>query len=162
LSDPGALPDEPGGAVGKAALPGPEEIGARERDDAMGAYLMMFASLGLGLPLPFINIVASIVYYFLNRRSSRFVGFHALQALISHIPVTLLNTACLVWFVVELVGGSLITIPLLTTILFTAALNLAFIVYSLIALVRARRGLFFYIPPESVQILRKPKFNPIV
>ena len=68
----GGFPPE-GKASGESqGLPHPDELGTRERDDAMGAYLMMFASLGLGLPFPLINIIASAVYYFVNRKSSRF------------------------------------------------------------------------------------------
>jgi uncharacterized membrane protein len=140
------LSDETGIAGGAAALPRPDEVTTRERDDAMGAYLMMFASLAMGLPLPLINIVASTIYYFINRKSSRFVAFHALQALISHIPVTLINAGAIVWLIVELVGWHFLTAPFIAFGLFAILLNLAFIVYTLIALVRARRGQFFYIP----------------
>ena len=38
-------------------LPQPNEVSSREREDGMGAYLMMFASLGVGLPLPIINLI---------------------------------------------------------------------------------------------------------
>jgi len=34
----------------------PEDISEREKEDAMGSYLMMFAAVAIGLPLPIINI----------------------------------------------------------------------------------------------------------
>jgi len=40
------------------ALPQPHEIPKRDREDAMGAYLMMFAAWGAGLPLPLLNLLA--------------------------------------------------------------------------------------------------------
>ena len=40
----------------------PDEIPEREKEDAMGAYLMMFAAVAIGLPLPIINLIASIIY----------------------------------------------------------------------------------------------------
>ena len=49
------------------ALPQPHEIPTREREDAMGAYLMMFAAWGAGLPLPLLNLVAAIIYFFINK-----------------------------------------------------------------------------------------------
>jgi len=49
-------------------LPQPDEITRREREDAMGAYFMMFAAWGIGLPLPFLNLVAAGIYYGLHRR----------------------------------------------------------------------------------------------
>ena len=44
------------------ALPQPHEIPKRDREDAMGAYLMMFAAWGAGLPLPLLNLLAAIIY----------------------------------------------------------------------------------------------------
>jgi uncharacterized membrane protein len=142
----GGLPQGEEAAGTAPILPPPDEISSRERDDAMGAYLMMFASLGLGLPLPLFNIIASAIYYFINRKNSRFVAFHALQAFLFHIPVSLFNAATLVWIVIVLVGGHFIPTSFFPFCIFTILLNLIFIIYSLIALVRARRGLFFYIP----------------
>jgi len=59
----------------------PDEIPIREREDAMGAYLMMFAALAAGLPLPIINLIAALVYFYINKGKSRFVRFHSLQSL---------------------------------------------------------------------------------
>ena len=64
------------------ALPQPHEIPKREREDAMGAYLMMFAAWGVGLPLPLLNLLAAIIYFFTNKKTSRFVSFHAYQSLL--------------------------------------------------------------------------------
>ncbi len=70
-----------------------------EKEDAMGAYLMMFASLAIGLPIPLLNLVASVIYFFVNRKAGPFVAFHALQALPHHIPVVLLNAGVIGWLV---------------------------------------------------------------
>ena len=35
----------------------------------MGAYLMMFASLAIGLPIPLVNLIASVIYFLVNRRT---------------------------------------------------------------------------------------------
>ena len=39
----------------------------RIKEDAMGAYFMMFATAAMGLPLPILNLVAAIIYYYVNR-----------------------------------------------------------------------------------------------
>src|SRR6185503_9229661 len=78
-------------------LPQPEEIAEREKEDAMGAYLMMFAAVAVGLPLPVINLIAAIIYYFVNRKKSRFIHFHSLQALLSQIPTTIINWGGVIW-----------------------------------------------------------------
>jgi uncharacterized Tic20 family protein len=149
--------DDPGGAAGGEAvqgsspgpglvLPRPDEIPQRERDDAMGAYLMMFASWAVGLPLPFLNLVASFVYYIVNRRSSRFVAFHSFQALIVHLPVAVYNALLMLWLVVALISGRSLSANFLPALVLGIALNLGYIFFSVLALRRASKGIFYYIP----------------
>jgi uncharacterized membrane protein len=127
-------------------IPQPDEVTEREKEDAMGAYLMMFAGLGLGLPLPFINLVASIIYFFINRRKSRFVAFHSLQSLLEQIPVTVLNAGLVAWLAVILFTNLHFPPQFWVSLLFVVAVNIADVVISVIALTRARKGRFFYMP----------------
>lgn len=125
-------------------LPQPGELGIREKEDAMGAYLMMFATLAVGLPLPVINLVAAFIYLYINKKTSRFVYFHALQSLYSQIPVTLLNAGLVTWLVVILLNGSNFSNEFKGFVIMVVAANLVYFVFSLIAAARARKGLFYY------------------
>ncbi len=127
-------------------LPQPDEITRREREDAMGAYFMMFAAWGIGLPLPFLNLVAAGIYYGINRKNSKFVAFHALQSLTSQIPVTVVNAGLLFWLIRTLVIKSSFSGSFWIYLSFAVALNMAYLVISLIALSRAYKGNFFYFP----------------
>ena len=127
-------------------LPQPDEISRREKEDAMGAYFMMFAAWGLGLPLPFLNLVAAGIYYGLHRKKSRFVAFHGLQSLTSQIPVTVANGALLFWIIRNIVVERGFGTAFWTYVAFAAVLNLVYLVTSLIALIRAYKGNFFYFP----------------
>ncbi|RKX80071.1 MAG: hypothetical protein DRP60_03810 [Spirochaetes bacterium] len=127
-------------------LPQPDEITRREREDAMGAYFMMFAAWGIGLPLPFLNLVAAGIYYGINRKNSKFVAFHALQSLTSQIPVTVVNAGLLFWLIRTLVVKSGFPGIFWIYLSFAVALNMAYLVISLIALTRAYKGNFFYFP----------------
>ena len=60
-------------------IPQPDQITQSEKDSAMGAYMMMFVTWAIGLPLPFLNIIAAIIYHFMNKKESRFVAFHSFQ-----------------------------------------------------------------------------------
>jgi len=109
---------------------------------------MMFASMAIGLPIPLLNIVASIIYFFVNRKNGAFVAFHSLQALLMHVPVVLLNAGVIGWLV-----GILVTPPhdyfspaFFWYLFFTVLVNIAYIVWSIVALVHARKGRFFYMP----------------
>jgi uncharacterized Tic20 family protein len=127
-------------------LPQPNEIPEREKEDAMAAYLMMFASLAIGLPIPLFNLIASFVYYVVNRKTSPFVGFHALQSLLSHLPVVFVNAGLVAWIIVAIVGPAGFAGGFFGYLLFAVLLNLAYIVISIIALVHARKGRFYYMP----------------
>jgi uncharacterized membrane protein len=126
-------------------LPQPDQIPEREREDAMGAYLMMFAAVAVALPLPVINLIAAIIYYFVNRTKSRFIHFHSLQSLLSQLPTTLMNWGLLywslrIWFFNSLEFDDYYKGYLLTTIL----ANLLYLIFSIIAAVKARKGRMYY------------------
>jgi uncharacterized membrane protein len=135
-------------AAAGVVLPQPGDISQREKDDAMASYLMMFASWAVGLPLPLVNLVASVVYYAVNRKSSKFVAFHALQSFLSQVPVSLLNAGVVGWGIGLLVkaetAGSLW--PFLGYVFFVVAVNILYLVFSIVALVQANKGRFYYLP----------------
>lgn len=138
-------------------LPQPNEVSSRNREDGMGAYLMMFASLGIGLPLPIINLIAAIVYYFVNRKKSRFVHFHTLQSLISQLPTSILNAIGVFWtfsllfkqsdvLLVEETSDLVELFPNMYVgyLIMVVVANLIYIIFSIIAASRAYKGRFYY------------------
>jgi uncharacterized Tic20 family protein len=127
-------------------VPQPGEITGREKEDAMGAYLMMFAAWAFGLPLPVLNLIAAIIYFYVNKKVSRFVAFHSLQSLLSQIPVSILNVALLVWLIRILVTDLLFLPFFFIALIFVVLVNILYIAFSLVALVRARRGQYYYMP----------------
>jgi uncharacterized membrane protein len=129
-------------------LPQPGDISQREKDDAMASYLMMFASWAVGLPLPLVNLIASVVYYAVNRKASKFVAFHSLQSLLSQVPVSLLNAGVVGWGIGLLVKGDAGDglRPFLGYVFFVVAVNILYLVFSIIALVQANKGRLYYMP----------------
>jgi uncharacterized membrane protein len=125
-------------------VPQPDDISLREKEDAMGAYLMMFAGVAIAIPLPLLNLIASFVYLYLNRNKSRFVHFHSLQALYSQFPVTALNIGLLVWFIIIIAGDLVFTSEFKGYALMVGVVNMVDIVFSLIAAAKARKGLMYY------------------
>lgn len=126
-------------------LPQPEEIPLREREDAMGAYLMMFAAWGAGLPLPIINLIAAIIYYFVNRSKSRFIHFHSLQAVLSQIPTSAMNAVAVFWGVRIVISDEWHLSNLFYGyVIMVAVANLLYIIFSIIAAIKARKGRFYY------------------
>lgn len=126
-------------------LPQPHELSEREKEDAMGAYLMMFASLATSLPLPVINLIAAVVYYYVNRKKSRFIHFNCLQSLLSQLPTTLVNWILLYWALqIFFFKNYEINDYFYAYLGFSVLANLIYFVYSIVAAVRARKGVFMY------------------
>ena len=127
-------------------IPQPGEIGEREKEDAMGAYLMMFAAWGVGLPLPLLSLIAAFIYFMVNRKTSRFVAFHAWQSLASQLPVSLANVAAIAWLLAILFAGFRFPAAFFVYLIFTGLVNVLYVVYSLVAMVKARKGQMYYLP----------------
>jgi uncharacterized Tic20 family protein len=127
-----------------APTPQPDELPLRIREDAMGAYLMMFAAWGVGLPLPLINVIAAIIYYFVNRNKGRFVKYHAHQSMASQVAVGLINAGAVFGlfrvFFLERDMSRYFFAYLLTVIV----INVFYFVFSIIAAVKARQGRIYY------------------
>lgn len=127
------------------SLPQPDEISERDREDAMGAYLMMFAAVAVSLPLPIINLVAAIIYYFVNRTKSRFIHFHCHQSLISQIPTTLANWGLLFYAIkIWILEDWSFDNYFLSYLSFVVIINIVYTIFSLIAAINARKGKMYY------------------
>jgi len=125
-------------------LPQPDEIAEREKEDAMGAYLMMFAAVAVGLPLPIINLIAAIVYYYVNRKKSRFIHFHCLQSLLSQIPTTLINWVVVIWAVRIFLTDLTLNETFWAAVVFAGASTFLYFIVSIIAAYKARQGKMYY------------------
>ncbi len=128
-----------------APLPQPHEVPEREKEDAMGSYLMMFAAMAVGLPLPILNLIASIIYYYVNKGKSRFVKFHCLQALLSQAPTTICNAILVFWTVRIFFFNKLeVTAAFKGYAIAVLIINLSYIIFSIIASMKARKGQMYY------------------
>lgn len=122
----------------------PEEIPEREKEDAMGAYLMMFAAVAIGLPLPIINLIAAIVYYYVNKKKSRFIHFHCLQSLLSNIPTTIINWILVIWGVRIFFTDKTLTETFWAYAVFAGLCTLLYFIISIVAAAKARQGKMYY------------------
>lgn len=133
-----------GAGYGYHPIPQPEDVPIREREDSMGAYLMMFAAMGAGLPLPIMNLVAAIIYYVVHKDKPRFVKYHTLHSLLAQIPVTLLNAGLIFWTIRNLIYENSFTDLFLGYLSTVVLANLIYTIFSIIAAIKARRGRFYY------------------
>lgn len=126
-------------------IPQPDEIPVREREDAMGAYLMMFAAIGAGLPLPILNLIAAVIYYFIHKNRQPFVHFHALQAMLSQLPTSIMNAVAVFWTIRIFLFDWDFTDTYKGYLIMLVVANLLYFVFSIVAAVRARQGRLYYL-----------------
>ncbi|MBN1798471.1 MAG: DUF4870 domain-containing protein [Spirochaetales bacterium] len=141
-------------ADGRVILPQPDELSKREKEDAMGAYLMMFAAWGIGLPFPFLSLIAAFIYHMINRKKSRFVAFHSYQSLLTETLISILNAVLIIWFLVILVSSNIfkqgtsfhlnIDANFYIYLIFVIFWNIVYTVVSLIGCFKAKNGKFYY------------------
>lgn len=133
----------------KFQLPQPDQITKREKEDAMGGYLMMFAAWAVGLPFPFVNLLAAFIYFMLNRKKSDFVAFHTFQSMLSQAVISVINTVFIIWSIriLFLLDSSIETLSFEyygAYGIFVLLWNIVYIVISLIACAQSYKGRFYY------------------
>jgi len=68
-----------------------------ESERASNSYLMSLAVIMVGMPLPIVNFIASLIFYFSNRKSTDFVRWHCMQTLLAQIFILPGNAAAVYW-----------------------------------------------------------------
>ena len=81
------------------------EPGEHEVEKASNSYVMSLIALMGGLPLPIINLLATLFFYIGNRKGTYFVRWHCTQALVSQLSLLMMNS-CGFWWTVSIVFGS--------------------------------------------------------
>jgi uncharacterized membrane protein len=112
-----------------------------EAEKASFAYLMSTLIVIVGLPLPIINVIGSLVFYMSNRRQTYFVRFHSLQSMLSQIAVVPFNSIGLGWTIYLFTGQASVSNLYIAYILCIIILNIMEFISTLYAAVRTRKKL---------------------
>mgnify|MGYP006352267447 CR=1 FL=1 len=73
--------------------------GDHEAEKASNSYLMSLIAVIAGLPLPIINLIATVIFYLGNRKGTYFVRWHCTQALLSQFSLLIINSNGFWWTV---------------------------------------------------------------
>ena len=68
-----------------------------EKERASGCYIMSLVAVMIGLPMPIINLLATGIFYFMSRKGTFFVRWNSIQALISQVPLFIMNNILFWW-----------------------------------------------------------------
>lgn len=111
-----------------------------EAEKASNSYLMSLLVLLVGLPLPIVNLIATVVFYYANRKSTFFVRWHCTQALISQIFVFIPNSIAFYWTISLLFGDSILSNQYIAYLITLFIFNVIEFVATLQSAIETRKG----------------------
>jgi uncharacterized membrane protein len=114
--------------------------GEHEAERASNSYLMSLVAVIAGLPLPIINVIATGIFYFGNRRSTYFVRWHCTQAFLSQLSMLFINSYGFWWTVAIVLGPDTLSSKYIAYILTAIVFNLLEFVATLYTAIQTRKG----------------------
>ncbi|HBH49687.1 MAG TPA: hypothetical protein DDX98_13670 [Bacteroidales bacterium] len=111
-----------------------------EAEKASNAYVMSLVALMAGLPLPIVNLLATLLFFLNNLKSGGFVKWHCTQALLSQLAVFLMNSTAIIWTLSILFRDVDVTNNFIAYIITAFIFNLIEFVATIIAAVYTRKG----------------------
>lgn len=130
-----------------------------EAEVASNSYLMSFLVLLVGMPLPIINLIASVIFYIGNRKSSFFIRWHCTQALLSQMSLLVMNSAGFWWTIHIIFGKETVSSNYIAYILTVLIFNVSEFVATIYSAIKTRKGQhvqwWFYGPVTNIIV--KPR-----
>lgn len=114
--------------------------GEHEAERASNSYLMSLIAIIAGLPLPIINLLAILIFYLGNRKSTYFVRWHCTQALLSQLSLLFVNSAGFWWTVSVIWGDEQATNKYFAYIISLIVLNVVEFISTIYSAIQVRNG----------------------
>lgn len=112
-----------------------------EAEAASGSYLMSLVAVVAGLPLPIVNLLATVIFFLSNRRSTYFVRWHCTQALLSQFSMLLINSTGFWWTVSIVFQGAPLTKYYVGYMIAAVFFNLIEFVATIYTAIKTRKGM---------------------
>jgi uncharacterized membrane protein len=111
-----------------------------EAESASNGYLMSLIAIIVALPLPIVNVIASLIFYLGNRKSTYFVRWHATQALLSQLSTLIFNSIGFWWCVSIILTEEEISSEFIAYVLSVIIFNLIEFVATIYTASQVRKG----------------------
>lgn len=119
----------------------PYEPAEGENERASGSYLMSMIALVVGLPLPIVNLIATLIFFLGNRKSTSFVKWHCTQALLSQFSMVFVNSVAFWWTISVIWRGTEITNSYIAYIMAAFLINLTEFIATIYTAIQTRKGI---------------------
>ncbi|MFM7852048.1 MAG: DUF4870 domain-containing protein, partial [Flammeovirgaceae bacterium] len=104
------------------------------------SYLMSLIAVIAGLPLPIINLIATLIFYLSNRKDTYFVRWHCTQALLSQFSLLLMNSVGFWWTISVIFGSENATNSFIGYIITVFLFNVAEFIATIYTAITTRKG----------------------
>lgn len=115
--------------------------GEHELEKASNSYLMSLIAFIAGLPLPIVNLIATLIFYIGNRKGTYFVRWHCTQALLSQFSVLMMNSAGFWWTISIIFTDEIITSNYIAYIITVVVFNLTEFIATIYTAIKTRQGI---------------------
>jgi hypothetical protein len=112
-----------------------------ECEKASNSYLMSLVALIAGMPLPIVNLFATLFFYIGNRKGTYFVRWHCLQALLSQLSLLFVNSYGFWWTVSIIFMSETITNNYIAYIMALLICNIIEFIATIYAAIMTRKGI---------------------
>lgn len=117
------------------------EPGEHEAEKASNSYLMSLIAIIVGMPLPIINLIATLIFYLGNRKGTYFVRWHCTQALLSQLSLLFINSYAFWWTVSIVFTAEEITSKYIAYVLAVLIFNLIEFFATIYTAIQTRKGI---------------------
>ncbi len=117
------------------------EPGEHEAEKASNSYLMSLIAIIAGLPLPIINLFATLFFYIGNRKGTYFVRWHCTQALLSQVSMLFINSYAFWWTISIIFTDQTITNTYIAYLIVVIICNVAEFIATIYTAIQTRKGI---------------------
>ena len=111
-----------------------------ESEKASNSYLMSMISIVVGLPLPIVNLIATLIFFLGNRSESYFIRWHCTQALLSQLLMFFVNSSMFWWTISVVFTDEKATLKYFIALTLVFIYNLLEFIITIFAAIRTRKG----------------------
>ena len=112
-----------------------------ESERASNSYIMSLIAVMVGLPLPIINLIATLIFWLGNRKSAFFVRWHCTQALLSQASLLFINSAAFWWTIGIIFSSKEIDNSYIAYIITVLFFNIIEFIATIYTAIQTRKGI---------------------
>ncbi|RRJ89304.1 hypothetical protein EG240_12140 [Paenimyroides tangerinum] len=112
-----------------------------EKEKASNSYLMSLVGIIIGLPIPIVNLICTLIFFFGNRNATYFVKWHCTQALISQFILLIVNNIAFWWTISIIIDFNNFSNAYFAYILVLFIFNITEFIMTIYSAIETRKGI---------------------